>query len=111
MCVRESERARERERESYDDALASLTSRGYAVWDVLRESERSGSLDSGIKNALPADVRGLIESQPSIERICLASGSATATFFKRLFKDWLLEEGSFRVHPSRASQQIRGCRG
>ena len=92
----------------YDDALRDLTSRGYALWDVLRESERAGSLDGDIKNGVPADVRGLVAQHPSISRICLASGGTTATFFKRHFKGWLAEEGQFRVHPNRLSQQAFG---
>lgn len=80
-------------------ALARLTSRGYALWDVVSESERAGSLDGDIKNAVAADVRGLIEQHPSIRRVCLASGGTTATFFKRHFKDWLREDGAFCLRP------------
>ena len=98
----------ERTLTSYDDALADLTSRGYALWDVLRESERAGSLDGDIKNAQPADVRGLVAQHPKIRRICLASGASTATFFKRHFKSWLAEAGAFHVHPGRLSQQAFG---
>ena len=83
--------------ESYDEALRRLTSRGYALWDVLKQSERAGSLDGDIKNAQPADVRALVERHPSISRICFASGGTTAGFFKRHFKEWLLEEGAFRL--------------
>jgi G:T/U-mismatch repair DNA glycosylase len=87
----------ERTLDTYDEALITLTGRGYALWDVLRESERAGSLDSDIKNAQPADVRGLVERYPSIERICLASGASTASFFKKHFRAWLEEDGAFRV--------------
>jgi len=94
--------------ESYTEALGLLTSRGYALWDVLAESERAGSLDGDIKNAKPADVRGLVEAHPSIERICLASGATTGNFFKKHFKGWLAEPGAFVLHDNRPTQQIFG---
>ena len=94
--------------ESYDEALAQLTSRGYCLWDVLKESERAGSLDGAITNARPADVRGLVGAHPSIERICFSSGATTANFFKTHFGDWLKEEGAFRVHPNKPTQQVFG---
>ena len=31
--------------------MRRLTARGYALWDVVAESERKGSLDADIKNA------------------------------------------------------------
>ena len=92
--------------ESYDEALAQLTARGYCLWDVLKESERAGSLDGAITNAQPADVRGLVDANPSISRICFASGASTAAFFKTHFGAWLKEEGAFRVHPNRPSQGL-----
>lgn len=94
--------------DNYHTALAQLTSRGYCLWDVLKQSERTGSLDSNIQNAQPADVRGLVAEHPTISRICLASGASTAKFFKRFFRSWLAEEGAFRVHPNRLSQSAFG---
>jgi hypoxanthine-DNA glycosylase len=95
----------DRSLENYDEALALLTARGYAVWDVLKSSERAGSLDGDIKNAEPADVPALVAAHPSIQRICFASGGTTAAFFKKHFKAWLKEEGIFCVHSNRPSQQ------
>jgi hypothetical protein len=37
--------------------MRRLTARGYALWDIVAESERKGSLDSDIKNATFADVQ------------------------------------------------------
>ena len=73
----------ERAIDNYDEALALLTSRGYALWDVLKSSERKGSLDGDISNSVAADVRGFCEAHPTISRICLASGATTAGFFKQ----------------------------
>ena len=98
---------------TYEEALASLTSHGYALWDVVQQSERAGSLDSDIKNAVPADVRGLVERHPTITTICLASGATTATFFKRSFGEWLSEEGTFRLQGATARKvfgsKLKGC--
>lgn len=98
----------ERAVESYDEALSLLNGRGYCVWDVLEASERAGSLDGDIKNECAADVRGLVRAHPSITKICLASGSSTAGFFKRHFKPWLQEEGVFCLSANRATQQVFG---
>ena len=39
--------------------MRQLTARGYALWDIVAESERKGSLDGDIKNATFADVQAL----------------------------------------------------
>ena len=96
---------------TYEEALASLTSSGYALWDVVQQSERAGSLDSDIKNAVPADVRGLVECHPTITTICLASGASTATFFKRAFGEWLKEEGAFRLEGATARKVFGKLKG
>ena len=46
---------------SYDEAMRRLTARGYALWDVVADSERKGSLDGDIKNPTFADVQALVE--------------------------------------------------
>ena len=50
-----------REEVSYDEAMRRLTARGYALWDVVAESERKGSLDGDIKNPSFADVQALVQ--------------------------------------------------
>lgn len=93
---------------TYEEAVSQLTTRGYALWDVLCESEREGSLDSSIKKERPADVRRLVQEHPSIRTICFASGGTTASFFKRHFKEWLSEPGAFVAAANSASQQSFG---
>ena len=44
----------------YEDAMRRLTGSGYAVWDIIESSVRKGSLDSNIRAAVYADVRGLV---------------------------------------------------
>lgn len=91
--------------DSYEEAVLLLTARGYALWDVLRESEREGSLDGSIRKEHAADIRGLLQQYPTINTICLASGGTTAAFFRKHFKSWLAEPGAFAVAPDAASQQ------
>ena len=98
--------------------MRRLTARGYALWDIVAESERKGSLDGDIKNAtfadvqasyhptllpsyhltillsyhptiLPSYVQALVARHPSIRRICFSSGGTTAKFFRRTHKAWL----------------------
>ena len=69
--------------------MRRLTARGYALWDVVAESDRKGSLDADIKNATFADVQALVARHPSILRICFSSGGTTAKFFRRTHKAWL----------------------
>ena len=64
--------------EGIPQALAALTARGYCLWDVIAESERAGSLDSDIKNARPADIRGLLRRHPSITKVSFASTHSPA---------------------------------
>ena len=94
----------------YDEALRQLTSKHYALWDVLAESEREGSTDNKIKkeSEKAANVRGFVEKHPTLERICLSSGATTADKFKFHFKSWLQEPGAFVVAPDEVSQKIFG---
>lgn len=98
----------ERVVDEYDVALEDLTSRGYALWDVLAQSERHGSLDGSIKNEKPADIQGLCRAYPSITKVCFSSGKTTATFFKKYFKPWLAKEGAFYVGTDELSQSVFG---
>ena len=40
-----------------------------ALWDSIGLCEREGSMDADIKNEIPNDIRGLLKSYPSIEKI------------------------------------------
>ena len=68
----------------YAERVASLQSKGVALWDVLKECEREGSLDTAIVPAseLPNDFPWLLSAYPNIQRIGL-NGSKAATAFNR----------------------------
>mmetsp|Transcript_24050 Transcript_24050/g.38784 ORF Transcript_24050/g.38784 Transcript_24050/m.38784 type:complete len:229 (-) Transcript_24050:17-703(-) len=76
---------------TYEEQLSALMEAGYALWDVLQSCEREGSTDSKIqmKSVAGNDIRGFCEENPSIRRICFASGASTATYFRKFNEDWL----------------------
>jgi G:T/U-mismatch repair DNA glycosylase len=83
----------------YEEAMRRLTGSGYALWDILASSVRKGSLDSAIRSPVYADVRGLVRSQPSIRRICFATGKGSADLFRKGNKSWLAAPGAFELQP------------
>jgi hypoxanthine-DNA glycosylase len=68
----------------YTERLAQLQAAGVALWDVLKECEREGSLDTAIVPAseLPNDFAWLLNAYPSIQHICF-NGNKAATAFAR----------------------------
>ncbi len=56
---------------AYSDRVGRVGAAGYAVWDVLAECERPGSLDGRIVRATerPNDLAGLVARQPGLRRI------------------------------------------
>ena len=68
----------------YEERLAALRANGVALWDVLSECEREGSLDTAIRSPNPNDIPGLLARQPHIELIC-CNGSAAFNCLHRFF--------------------------
>lgn len=82
----------------YHAGVAALTSKGFALWDVVGACAREGSLDADIdyNTVHPNDVRALCDARPSIRRICLGSGQESAKLFLRHHADWITS-GAFRL--------------
>lgn len=55
--------------EGYEQRITFLKSKNIAVWDVLRNCEREGSLDVDIVNEVPNDFPGLFKKYPNIKKI------------------------------------------
>ena len=91
---------------SYDEAVSRLLDSGFALWDIVAESERGGSLDQDIRNPKFHDVRSLVEAHPSIRRICFATGAGSAKIFRGAWRQWLATPGTFRPAPNRASRDV-----
>ena len=69
---------------SYARRLARLRAAGVALWDVVAECERPGSLDSAIRREKPNDLAGLLRRHPRIHTIVF-NGQPAARLFHRHF--------------------------
>lgn len=67
---------------AYTDRLRRLTGAGLALWDVLGECERAGSLDSAIRPAseTPNDIAGLLAHHPELHTIAFNGAKAQQAF-------------------------------
>jgi TDG/mug DNA glycosylase family protein len=70
----------------YDARIALLRERGFALWDVLAECVRPGSLDASIDPAtiVPNDIADFLARHRGVRRIALNGGSATALFRRHI---------------------------
>ena len=70
--------------QSYEDRKQILCNRGVAVWDVLRQCYREGSLDSDIQveSEMPNDFVAFFRSHPHI-RIVFFNGHRPEAMFRR----------------------------
>lgn len=70
----------------YRERLRVLTACGFALWDVLENCERAGSLDAAIRAPKANDIPGLLKRFPSIRRICCNGGTA-GRYLRRFFPE------------------------
>lgn len=75
----------------YPQQVKTLIGRGYAVWDVLQEAKRKGSLDSNlVKGSLrPTDIPKFIVDHPNLTRFVFAANSAEIFCRKDVWASWL----------------------
>lgn len=73
-------------RADYASRCRVLEMSGVAVWDVLSECRRQGSLDSSIDTASesPNDIAALLGDCPSIERVLFNGGKAESAFHRHV---------------------------
>ena len=69
----------------YPERLALLTQRAIALWDVVHQCERRGSLDSAIvkHSVVPNDLAQIFNAHPELE-VVFFNGQASAQLFKKL---------------------------
>lgn len=60
----------------YEARLTALTERGVALWDVIGQARRRGSLDGAIRDHQPNDLSGLVGQLPQLRAIGFNGGSA-----------------------------------
>ncbi len=67
---------------SYLEKTKKLERSSVAVWDVLKECQRKGSLDSNIvrSSEIPNDISSFVECHPTIELLVFNGGAAKAIF-------------------------------
>jgi TDG/mug DNA glycosylase family protein len=67
--------------EEYGKKLEVLRRNGIALWDVIADCRRTGSLDQAIKDPVCNDVEGLIEEHPGLRLVCFNGAAAERIFF------------------------------
>ena len=77
----------------YDQQLETFVSKGFALWDIVQECERKGSLDTDIKVETPNPIREFCAERGSVKRIVIANGTTGVKFFVKHFKDWFTDGG------------------
>lgn len=68
----------------YARRVAALRACGVAVWDVLAECRRAGSLDSAIRRPRCNDIAGLLTRHPQIRAVGLNGGKALQVFRREI---------------------------
>ncbi|MBU1109171.1 MAG: DNA-deoxyinosine glycosylase [Candidatus Riflebacteria bacterium] len=73
----------------YQRRIEVLGSLHVALWDVLQQCQREGSLDSSIDKASeqPNDIAGLLEKLPHVVKICFNGQKAFLSFKKHVLKN------------------------
>jgi hypoxanthine-DNA glycosylase len=61
---------------TYDDRLARLAARGIALWDVVGEARRLGSLDGSIRGATPNRLADYVATHPRLQAIAFNGKTA-----------------------------------
>ena len=68
----------------YDARLITLLAHGVGLWDVVAQAQRSGSLDSNIRERDDNDLVALISDLPQLETIAFNGGTAARLGLKVL---------------------------
>ena len=92
----------------YDERRRIVTEQGVAVWDVLRECYREGSLDTSIhvESESPNDIAGFLRSQPNVHSIFFNGGKAETAFRRRVCREWRSCSASFATHACRPPARL-----
>ena len=87
---------------SYESRCDRLVEYGIALWDVLAESVRPGSMDADIllETARPNDFTRFFSEHRSIERVCFNGQKAARLFQRSVVLDVADEQKLFTTLPS-----------
>jgi TDG/mug DNA glycosylase family protein len=81
----------------YAERLEALLAKHVGLWDVIAACERSGSLDSAIRNAQHNDFAPLKKRCPNLKRVCFngkTSGKLEGAFAEAGFETLVLPSSS-----------------
>ena len=67
---------------NYENKIEILLQNGFALWDVIKSCERTGSLDTNIKKEIPNEIPKLLAKYKNIKTICLNGNKAYCAFEK-----------------------------
>ncbi|MDN3706047.1 DNA-deoxyinosine glycosylase [Myroides ceti] len=90
----------------YEDRVRYLQTKGFGLWDVVRQAHREGSLDSAIKNREINDFETLLKQYPNVGTFYFTSQQAYQWFFK-VYKDSLPVRLVVLASPSPANARLR----
>ncbi|UUX92425.1 DNA-deoxyinosine glycosylase [Methanoplanus endosymbiosus] len=86
---------------SYDERIEAIKSERIALWDVLYGCKREKSSDHSISSAMPNDISGFLEENPSVKYIILNGKTGAGKWFYRTQKDILVcDDITVRIFPS-----------
>lgn len=68
----------------YPRRLEILHDAGIGLWDTITSAERSGSLDSAIRNSAAAPLVELVRTLPALQAVAFNGGKSAATGRKAL---------------------------
>ncbi len=92
---------------TYDERLQLAAENNLAVWDVLASADRSGSLDSAIRNAVPNAFAEFFATHSAIERIAFNGQRAHALFIRYAAREIALSRYEIAVVPSTSPAATR----
>lgn len=67
---------------TYGERLAMLQASNIALWDVIANCHRQGSLDSAITKDVPNDFTSFFTQYPQIKKVCFNGGKSFLSFKK-----------------------------
>ncbi|NIJ07817.1 hypoxanthine-DNA glycosylase [Sphingomonas vulcanisoli] len=68
----------------YAERLERLRAAGIALWDVIAEAHRPGSLDGAIREAVHRDLAGFVAALPDLRAVAFNGGEAARRGRKQL---------------------------
>ena len=70
---------------TYEDKKQCILDHHLILWDVIKNCEREGSLDSAIRDVECNDIEGLLKQHPTIKYV-ICNGKKSYTLFMKHFK-------------------------